>query len=154
MEGLEAGLATNPGLEFVGPINTGIEPGQMFNAIQNAMQANPDAIAIASVDCCSIVGAAKWAEDGRPGRGHRHRRHRCPQQTLNYIEDGTITFSISQDPVGQVFTAISQLKAFVTEGTPPADDADAAAPGDPGERIDGHAGRLTLAMTPIEDDRP
>ena len=45
-----------------GPINTGIEPGQMFNAIQNAMQANPDAIAIASVDCCSIVGAAKWAE--------------------------------------------------------------------------------------------
>ena len=62
MEGLEAGLATNPDLEFVGPINTGIEPGQMFNAIQNAMQANPDAIAIASVDCCSIVGAAKWAE--------------------------------------------------------------------------------------------
>jgi simple sugar transport system substrate-binding protein len=119
MEGLEAGLATNPDLEFVGPINTGIEPGQMFNAIQNAMQANPDAIAIASVDCCSIVGAAKWAEQaGRAGDivivGTD-----ALEQTLSYIEDGTITFSISQDPVGQVFTAISQLNAFVTEGTPP-----------------------------------
>lgn len=119
MEGLEAGLATNPDLEFVGPINTGIEPGQMFNAIQNAMQANPDAIAIASVDCCSIVGAAKWAEQaGRAGDivivGTD-----ALEQTLSYIEDGTITFSISQDPVGQVFTAISQLNALVTDGTPP-----------------------------------
>lgn len=119
VDGLIEGLANNPDLEPVGPINTGVEPGQMFNAIQNAMQANPDAIAIASVDCCSIVGAAKWAVDaGRDGDiviiGTD-----ALQQTLSYIDDGTIAFSISQDPVGQVYTAISQLQAFVVDGTPP-----------------------------------
>jgi len=119
MEGLEAGLAANPDLEFVGPINTGIEPGQMYNAIQNAMQANPDAIAIASVDCCSIVGAAKWAEqNGRSGEivviGTD-----ALQQTLNYIDEGTIAFSISQDPVGQVLTALTQLRDLVADGTLP-----------------------------------
>ena len=119
MEGLEAGLATNPDLEFVGPINTGIEPGQMFNAIQNAMQANPDAIAIASVDCCSIVGAAKWAEqEGRAGEivivGTD-----ALAQTLAYIEDGTITFALSQNPVGQVSTALRQLHDFIVDDVPP-----------------------------------
>lgn len=119
MAGLRQGLGANKGLKMVGPINTGVEPGQMFNAIQNAMQANPDAVAIASVDCCSIDGAAKWVQSsGNKGK--------IPvigtdalQQTINYIKSGVIAFSISQNPVGQVFTAISQLKAFVTKGTPP-----------------------------------
>jgi simple sugar transport system substrate-binding protein/ribose transport system substrate-binding protein len=119
--GLEQGLRANPGLEMVGPINTGIEPGQMYNAIQNAMQANPDAIAIASVDCCSIVGAAKWVENtGNKGK--------IPvigtdalQQTLNYVKSGIIVFSISQDPVGQVFTSIQKLKDFITKGKAPRD---------------------------------
>ena len=35
------------------------------------------------------------------------------------IKNGTVIFSVSQDPVGQVFTALSQLKAFVTDGTAP-----------------------------------
>ncbi len=119
MAGLKGGLASNPVLGVVGPINTGVEPGQMYNAIQNAMTANPDAIALASVDCCSITGAAKWAETaGKAGKivviGTD-----ALQQTLNYIESGTIAFSISQDPVGQVFTAISQLKDFLLKGIPP-----------------------------------
>lgn len=119
MDGLKAGLATNTDLEFVGPINTGIEPGQMYNAIQNAMTANPDAVAIASVDCCSITGAAKWAEaTGKAGKVTVVGTDAL-QQTLNYIQKGTIAFSLSQDPVAQVFTSISQLKDFVTEGTPP-----------------------------------
>lgn len=117
--GLKQGLKDNPNLEMVGPINTGIEPGQMYNAIQNAMTANPDAIAIASVDCCSIVGAAKWVENnGKKGQ--------IPvigtdalKQTLDYIKSGVIVFSISQDPVGQVFTSIKQIKDFITKGTAP-----------------------------------
>ena len=121
MEGLEAGLAANPGLEFVGPINTGIEPGQMFNAIQNAMQANPDAIAIASVDCCSIVGAAKWAEQADRSGDIVIVGTDALQQTLSYIDDGTIAFSISQDPVGQVVTSITQLRDLVADGTLPVD---------------------------------
>ncbi|HEX4517984.1 MAG TPA: sugar ABC transporter substrate-binding protein [Gaiellaceae bacterium] len=119
ISGLQQGLKANPHLTTVGPINTSIEPAQMFNAIQSAMQANSDAIAIASVDCCSIDGAAKWVQtNGKTGK--------IPvigtdalQQTLNYIKGGQVIFSISQNPVGQVFDSIQELKAFVTKGTPP-----------------------------------
>ena len=58
----------------------------MFNAIQNAMQANPDAIAIASVDCCSIVGAAKWAEQADRAGDIVIVGTDALQQTLKYIE--------------------------------------------------------------------
>jgi simple sugar transport system substrate-binding protein/ribose transport system substrate-binding protein len=121
VSGLKKSLsAADPSLTLVGPINTGIEPGQMFNAIQSAMQANPGAIAIASVDCCSIDGAAKWAESSGNGNGKVIVIGTdALKQTLNYITSGTVAFSVSQDPVGQVFTAISQLKQFITNDTPP-----------------------------------
>ena len=145
MAGLEAGLAANPGLKIVGPINTGIEPGQMYNTIQNAMTANPDAIAIASVDCCSIDGAAKWAEQADRAGDIVIVGTDALKQTLNYIDDGTIAFSISQDPVGQVVTSITQLRDFVTDGTLPVDRADAAAGGHARQRRHGHARGMTDA---------
>jgi simple sugar transport system substrate-binding protein len=119
MAGLSAGLKSSSGLKTVGPINTGSEPAQMYNTIQNAMTANPDAVAIASVDCCSIDGAAKWSQQaGKSGKivviGTD-----ALKQTLNYIKAGTVAFSISQNPVGQVYEALRQLKAFVSKGTPP-----------------------------------
>lgn len=121
MAGLKKGMAAkNPGLEFVGPINTGIEPGQMYNAIQNAMTANPDAIGIASVDCCSVDGAAKWVETNKKVGQVAVTGTDAQQQTLDYINKGVVQFVLSQDPIGQVFTAISELKDFVTNGTPPA----------------------------------
>jgi simple sugar transport system substrate-binding protein/ribose transport system substrate-binding protein len=119
MDGLQQGLADNPGLEFVGPINTGIEPAQMYNAIQNAMTANPNAVAIASVDCCSIVGAAKWVEkEGKSGEVAVIGTDAL-QNTLDYIKKGTIAFSLSQDPVGQVYNSISMIKDYLENGTPP-----------------------------------
>jgi ABC-type sugar transport system substrate-binding protein len=39
--------------------------------------------------------------------------------TLASIEKGTVAFAISQDPVGQVGTAIKQLRDFVVDGVPP-----------------------------------
>lgn len=119
MSGLKSGLATNKGLKWVGPINTGAEPAQMYNAIQNAMQANPDAIAIASVDCCSVDGAAKWAQtNGKSGKVMVIGTDAL-KQTLNYIKSGTVAFSISQNPVGQVYEALRQLNAFVSKGVAP-----------------------------------
>jgi simple sugar transport system substrate-binding protein len=119
MSGLKAGLASSSNLKWVGPINTGAEPAQMYNAIQNAMTANPDAVAVASVDCCSIDGAAKWAETaGKKGQVVVIGTDAL-KQTLNYIKSGTIAFSISQNPVGQVYEALRQLKAFVSKGIPP-----------------------------------
>ncbi len=91
----------------------------MYNAIQNAMTANPDAVAVASVDCCSIDGAAKWAETaGKNGKVVVIGTDAL-KQTLSYIKSGTIAFSISQNPVGQVYEALRQLKAFVSKGVAP-----------------------------------
>lgn len=119
MDGLQQGLSKNSGLEFVGPINTGMEPAQMFNAIQNAMTANPDAVAIASVDCCSITGAAKWAEkEGKAGKIAVVGTDAL-QSTLDFIKSGTVAFSLSQDPVGQVYTSINMIKEYLMNGTPP-----------------------------------
>jgi simple sugar transport system substrate-binding protein len=117
--GLKQGLAKNTGLKVVGPINTGAEPAQMQNAIQNAMKAHSDAIAIASVDCCSIDGAARWAQtSGKTGK--------IPvigtdalKQTLGYIKGGVVPFSISQNPVGQVSTAVKLIYDFETKNVPP-----------------------------------
>jgi simple sugar transport system substrate-binding protein/ribose transport system substrate-binding protein len=119
LDGFKAGLATNAGLTVVGPINTGTEPGQMFNAIQNAMQANADAVAIASLDCCSLTGAAKWATTDGKGKGIVVVGHDALQSTLNSIMDGTIAFSISQDPSGQTFRAVKMLYDYVKKGVPP-----------------------------------
>jgi simple sugar transport system substrate-binding protein len=113
MAGFKEGIAGS-GLEAVGPVNTGFEPGQIFNAVQNAMKANSDAIAVASLDCCSITGAAKWAADVKtdiPVLGHD-----AVQQTLDYIKDGVIDVSLGQDPVSQTYGAVKMLDDYLRRG--------------------------------------
>ena len=119
MGGFKTGLAANKGLKIVGPINTGTEPGQMYNTIQNAMQANSDAVAIASLDCCSLTGAAKWATTDGRGKGVVVVGHDALQSTLNSIKAGTIAFSISQDPSGQTYRATKMLYQYLKKGVPP-----------------------------------
>jgi simple sugar transport system substrate-binding protein/ribose transport system substrate-binding protein len=117
--GLKQGLATNSGLSVVGPVNTGAEPGQMYNAIQNAMQANPGAIAIASVDCCSIDGAARWAQNSHSVGKVDVIGTDALNQTINYIKSGAVTFSVSQDPIGQVTGAVKDMVELETKGIAP-----------------------------------
>jgi ribose transport system substrate-binding protein len=119
MAGLKQGLAANKGLTMVGPINTGSEPAQMQNAIQNAMKAHGDAVAIASVDCCSVDGAARWAQTSGNGGKVPVIGTDALKQTLGYIKAGIIPFAVSQDPVGQVSTAVKLLYDFVTKDVPP-----------------------------------
>ena len=145
MEGLEAGLATNPDLEFVGPINTGIEPGQMFNAIQNAMQANP------GCDRHRIGRLLQHRRGGQVGRGcrprrrHRHRRHRCSRADV-VVHRRRDDHVLDQPGSGRSGVHCDLAAQCVRHrGHAPADNADAADPGDPGERSDGRARRLTLA---------
>lgn len=106
------------GLEIVGPINVGIEPAQELNFIQNAMTADPDAIAIASVDCCSFVSAAQWvAENDKVGEiavvGFD-----ALQSTLNYIQDDVVDFALSQQPSVITHDAITMLYDYIVNGVP------------------------------------
>ncbi|MDZ4831035.1 MAG: sugar ABC transporter substrate-binding protein [Phycisphaerae bacterium] len=117
--GFSGALAANPELKVVGPITTGAEPGQMFNTISNAMTANPDAVAIASMDCCSLTSAAKWVVDAGQEGAIKVVGHDALQSTINSIEDGVIQFGISQDPVNLTYTAIKELNDFVRGGPLP-----------------------------------
>lgn len=117
--GLEQGMKANSGLTPVGPISTGAEPGQMYNAIQNAMQANPDAVAIASVDCCSVDGAARWAQNTHNAGKVLVIGTDALSQTIAYIKSGAVTFSVSQDPIRQVGGAIRDMYNLETKGVAP-----------------------------------
>jgi len=117
--GFSAALAGNPELKVVGPITTGAEPGQMYNTIENAMTANPDAVAIASMDCCSLTSAALWVVTAGKGGVIKVVGHDALQSTINSINEGVIEFGISQDPVNLTYTAIKALNDFVRGGPLP-----------------------------------
>jgi simple sugar transport system substrate-binding protein len=104
------------GLEVKGPVNTGDEPSQAFTAVQNAMTANKDAIAIASLDCCSVDAAAKWAQQNNadiPVVGFD-----VLPQTANYIRDGVVEFTISQNPSKQGYEAVKVLNDYLVKDKP------------------------------------
>lgn len=106
------------GLEVLDPINTGTEPAQMFTALQNAMSANPDAVAIASMDCCSFTSAAKWVDEFAQGNKPVVVGFDALQQTLDYIHKGVISFAISQAPSKLTYQSVKMLRDYIEDGTP------------------------------------
>jgi simple sugar transport system substrate-binding protein len=114
--GFEEGMKGASGVQIEGPVNTGNEPRQAFNAVQNAMTGNQDAIAIASLDCCSVDAAATWAQQNNadtPIVGFD-----VLPQTAEFIRDGVIQFTISQNPSKQGFEAVRVLNDYLKEDKP------------------------------------
>lgn len=114
--GFEQGMEGAQGIEIEGPINTGNEPRQAFNAVENAMTANRDAIAIASLDCCSLTAAAQWVEQNDADMlvvGFD-----VLPQTADYVRDGIIEFTISQNPEEQGYQAVKVIRDYLVEDTP------------------------------------
>ncbi|WP_271985632.1 sugar ABC transporter substrate-binding protein [Pseudoclavibacter terrae] len=109
------------GLEVMDPINTGNEPAQMFTAVQNAMAANPDAVAIASMDCCSFTAAAKWVDEFAQGEKPVVVGFDALQQTLDYIDKGVVSFAISQVPSELTYESVKMLRDYLQNDTPLAD---------------------------------
>lgn len=114
-EALQAALP--PALELLSPVNTGSEPAQMFTAVQNAMTANGDAVAIASLDCCSFGAAAKWVAENGGEKPPLVVGFDATQQTLDFIDAGVASFAISQQPKTLVVEAIRMLRDYVVDGT-------------------------------------
>lgn len=113
--GFKSGMK-GTGLQIKGPINTGNEPGQSYNAVQNAMTANSDAVAIASLDCCSLDSAAKWAQQkdkNIPVVGFD-----VLPQTASFIRDGVVKFTISQNPSEQGYQSVKILTDYLKKGKP------------------------------------
>ncbi|MBB2910734.1 simple sugar transport system substrate-binding protein/ribose transport system substrate-binding protein [Streptosporangium becharense] len=118
--GFKRGLEGS-GLEIVGPVNTGNEPSKAYNTVESTMAAQKDAVAVASLDCCSFTAAAKWIKDsGNTGKIHAVGFDVLPQ-TVEYLKGGVVDMTISQNPVDQGYRSVKLLVDHLRDGTPIAD---------------------------------
>ncbi|UIN30662.1 substrate-binding domain-containing protein [Microbacterium binotii] len=114
--GFEKGLEGS-GLEIVGPVNVGNEPNAAYNTVESTMAGQSDAIAIAGLDCCSTTAAAKWVQQtGNTGKITMVGFDLLPQ-TADFVKNGVVSFTISQNPQEQGYQAVKVLYDFLTKGT-------------------------------------
>lgn len=120
--GFESVLADSD-LEIVGPVNTGNEPSQAYNAVESTMGGQSDAIALVSLDCCSFTAFGQWIkQSGNAGKIHGLGFDVQPK-TVEYVKDGVVDLTISQAPTEQGYQAVKVLVDFLKDGTP-IDDVD------------------------------
>lgn len=115
--GFEAGLEGS-GLEIVGPVNVGNEPNAAYNTVESTMAGQSGVVAIAALDCCSTTAAAQWVQQsGNTGVITMVGFDLLPA-TAGFVEDGVVSFTISQNPSEQGYQAVKVLVDFITNGTP------------------------------------
>jgi len=114
--GFEAGFEGSD-LELVGPVNVGNEPNAAYNIVESTMAGLSDVVAIAGLDCCSTTAAAQWIEQsGNTGKITMVGFDLLPS-TAEFVENGVVTFTISQNPSEQGYQAVKILYDFLIDGT-------------------------------------
>lgn len=113
--GFEEGLS-GTGLEIVGPVNVGNEPNAAYNTVESTMTGQSDVVAIAGLDCCSTTAAAQWVEQSGNAGAITMVGFDLLPQTAEYIEDGVVTNTISQNPAEQGYQAVKVLAEFLLDG--------------------------------------
>ncbi|ARJ07445.1 D-ribose ABC transporter substrate-binding protein [Cnuibacter physcomitrellae] len=115
--GFEAGMEGSA-LEVVGPVNVGNEPNAAYNTVESTMSGQSGVVAIAGLDCCSTTAAAKWVEQsGNTGKITMVGFDLLPQ-TADFVKNGVVSFTISQNPEEQGYQAVKVLYDFLKDGTP------------------------------------
>lgn len=113
--GFEEGMAGSP-FTVVGPVNTGNEPNAAYNVVESTMTGQADVVAIAGLDCCSTTAAATWIDQsGNTGKILMAGFDLLPQ-TAEFVEDGAVKFTISQNPGEQGYQAVKVLLDFLNDG--------------------------------------
>lgn len=114
--GFEAGLEGSS-LEIVGPVNVGNEPNAAYNTVESTMAGQSDVVAIAGLDCCSTTAGAQWIQQsGNTGTITMVGFDLLPS-TAEFVGNGVVTFTISQNPSEQGYQAVKVLHDFLTSGT-------------------------------------
>lgn len=113
--GFKEGMKGSP-LELVGPVNVGNEPNAAYNVVDSTMSGQTGVVAIAGLDCCSTTASAKWVQQsGNAGKITTVGFDLLPQ-TAEFIKDGVMTFTISQNPSEQGYQAVKVLVDFLKDG--------------------------------------
>lgn len=115
--GFEEGLSGTD-LEIVGPVNVGNEPNAAYNTVESTMAGQSDVVAIAGLDCCSTTAAAQWVEQSGNAGAITMVGFDLLPQTADYVNNGVVTFTISQNPAEQGYQAVKVLVDFLNGGAP------------------------------------
>ncbi|PPL15866.1 sugar ABC transporter substrate-binding protein [Microterricola pindariensis] len=114
--GFEAGLEGSK-LEIVGPVNVGNEPNAAYNTVESTMAGQSGVVAIAGLDCCSTTAGAQWIQQSGNAGAITMVGFDLLPSTADFVENGVVTFTISQNPAEQGFQAVKVLYDFLTNGT-------------------------------------
>ncbi|SEP84018.1 sugar ABC transporter substrate-binding protein [Streptomyces radiopugnans] len=114
--GFKEGL-DGSGLEIVGPVNVGNEPSAAYNTVESTMSGQSGVVAVAGLDCCSTTAAAKWVAQSGDAGDIAMGGFDLLTRTAEYIDEGVLDFTISQNPAEQGYQAVKVLHDFLTEGT-------------------------------------
>ncbi|MCG3041395.1 sugar ABC transporter substrate-binding protein [Streptomyces fenghuangensis] len=114
--GFKEGL-DGSGLEIVGPVNVGNEPSAAYNTVESTMSGQSGVVAVAGLDCCSTTAAAKWVAQSGEAGDITMGGFDLLTRTAEYIDEGVLDFTISQNPAEQGYQAVKVLHDFLTEGT-------------------------------------
>ena len=114
--GFESGFEGSD-LEIVGPVNVGNEPNAAYNTVESTMAGLSGVVAIAGLDCCSTTAAAQWVQQsGNTGKITTVGFDLLPS-TAEFVSDGVVDFTISQNPSEQGYQAVKILYDFLVDGT-------------------------------------
>jgi simple sugar transport system substrate-binding protein len=105
-------------LEISGPVNVGNEPSEAYNTVESTMSGQKDVVAIAGLDCCSTTAAAKWISQTDNAGKISMVGFDLLSTTANYIKDGVVTFTISQNPDKQGYEAVKVLTDYLKNDKP------------------------------------
>ncbi|MFJ4772116.1 substrate-binding domain-containing protein [Streptomyces uncialis] len=114
--GFKEGMAGS-GLDVVGPVNVGNEPSAAYNTVESTMSGQSGVVAVAGLDCCSTTAAAKWVAGDSGRDGIVVGGFDLLPQTAEYLTEGVVDFTISQNPTEQGYQAVKVLHGFLDQGT-------------------------------------
>lgn len=116
--GLRDALAQYPGIEVLGIFESGIEDQQVYATLENAVRANPDLAAVATLDAVTspVMGRVLRRLDRAD---IVHVGHDLQAEALQNVADGYTKALLSQDPFRQGYTAVELLVDFIRNGDVP-----------------------------------
>lgn len=109
------------GNNIIGPVNTGNEPTGAYNTVESTMAGNANAIAVASLDCCSFIAAGTWVKQHNKVGSIVLTGFDLQTQTIENIRNNVASFTIGQAPEEQGYQAVKVLRDFIVDGTKIAD---------------------------------
>ncbi|MHB1734672.1 MAG: substrate-binding domain-containing protein, partial [Ferrimicrobium acidiphilum] len=89
-----------------------------YSVVASTIQGNPHALAYVSLDCCSLDLIGKWVQLNHPSPEPVVVGFDILAPTKQYIQQGVISATVTQDAPLQGYDAIADLADYLLHGVP------------------------------------